>query len=95
MARRPRMAKALAVKTRNTSSVTAKIAGMESTAKMMSVTSTSTRTASSGVASTAPFLRIRKRWPWKSSVMGTRRRKSFRTRDFSGSRWSLRWRIIR
>ena len=54
MARRPSSANALAVKTRNGSSVTAKIAGMESTAKTTSVTSTRTRTASSGVASRTP-----------------------------------------
>ena len=50
MARRPRIASALLAKTRNGSCVTAKIAGIESTAKMMSVTSTRTSTASSGVA---------------------------------------------
>ncbi len=58
------MAKALAVKTRNGSSVTAKMAGIESTANTTSVTSTSTSTASSGVASRAPPRRTRNRWPW-------------------------------
>ena len=50
MARRPSRADASAVKTRNGSSVTAKMAGIESTANTTSVASTSTRTASSGVA---------------------------------------------
>jgi hypothetical protein len=49
-ARTPRMAKAFDVNTRNGSSVTAKIAGMESTANTTSVVSPATSTASIGVA---------------------------------------------
>ena len=66
-------AKAFAVKTRNGSCVTAKMAGIESTAKMMSVVSTSTRTASSGVASHFPPCLTQNRCPWYSSVVGTAR----------------------
>jgi len=72
-ARRPKIAKAFDVKTRNGSSVTAKIAGIESTAKMMSVVSTSTRTARSGVANHRPASRTVSRWPWYSSAVGTTR----------------------
>ena len=48
------IANAFDVKTRNGSSVTPKIAGIESTAKMMSVVSTTTSTARSGVAIRTP-----------------------------------------
>jgi hypothetical protein len=44
------MAKMLEVKTRNGLRVTAKMAGIESTAKIRSVVSTSARTTKSGVA---------------------------------------------
>ena len=48
--------------------VTAKIAGIESTAKIRSVVSTITSTTSSGVAisrRTRPIgARTKKRWPW-------------------------------
>ena len=71
------------------------MAGMESTAKTMSVVSTSTNTASRGVAMTSPPLRTSNRWPWKLSVMGTTRRNAARTLDWSGLRCSSRWRIIR
>ena len=63
MARSPRIAKALDVNTRNGSWVTAKMAGIESTAKTMSVTSTRTRTASNGVASRRPLTRVQNRAP--------------------------------
>ena len=71
MARKPKMAKAFAVKTRNGSEVTAKMAGIESTAKMMSVNSISTRTISSGVAKRTPFWTTVSFWPWYSVVEGT------------------------
>ena len=57
MARKPKMAKALAVNTKKGSWVTAKIAGIESTAKIRSVNSTSSNTNSSGVASQTPLRR--------------------------------------
>ena len=50
IARRPRIAKTFDVSTMNGSVVIAKIAGIESTAKMRSETSTSTSTRNSGVA---------------------------------------------
>ena len=71
MARRPRIANALAVNTRNVSWVTAKMAGIESTANTMSVNSTSTSTSSSGVATSAPLRRVKNFWPSYSSVIGT------------------------
>ena len=55
--RRPRIAKMFEVKTMNGSRVTAKMAGIESTAKTTSVASTTTSTRSSGVASRWPFSR--------------------------------------
>ena len=56
MARRPRMAKAFDANTRNGSCDTARIAGTESTAKITSVTSTTTSAASSGVAARLPSM---------------------------------------
>ena len=50
IARRPRIAKTLDVSTMNGSVVIAKMAGIESTAKIRSVISTSTSTRNSGVA---------------------------------------------
>ena len=49
-ARSPRMAKILEVNTMNGSRVTAKIAGIESTANTRSVSSIATSTSNSGVA---------------------------------------------
>ena len=54
----------------------ARIAGMESTANTTSLVSTSTSTANSGVASSAPLRRVKSFWPSYSSVDGTRRRTS-------------------
>ncbi len=48
----------------NASSVTAKIAGIESTANTMSVVSMTTSTARSGVAIITPLWRTKKRVPW-------------------------------
>jgi hypothetical protein len=73
-ARNPRMANAFEVKTRNGSSVTAKIAGIESTANTTSVLSMATRTASIGVATHLPPWRTKNRWPWYASTIGIRRR---------------------
>ena len=53
--RSPSTAKMFDVKTRNGSRVMPKIAGIESMAKIRSVTSTSTSTSSSGVAKRRPF----------------------------------------
>ena len=50
IARRPRIAKTFEVSTMNGSVVIAKIAGIESTAKIRSVISTRTSTRNSGVA---------------------------------------------
>jgi hypothetical protein len=58
------MAKALLVNTRKGSCVTAKIAGIESTAKMMSVVSTRSSTVNSGVATHVPDLFTHSFWPW-------------------------------
>ena len=58
-----RLAKTLLENTRNGSVVMAKIAGMESTAKTMSVASTTTSTMRSGVAYHRPDSRMRKRVP--------------------------------
>ena len=74
--------------------VTAKIAGIESTAKIRSVTSTSTRTVNSGVASRTPLRRTKNFAPSYESVLGISRRVSARIRLFAGSPWSLRCRNI-
>ncbi len=52
------MAKTFEVKTMNALRVTAKIAGMESTAKIRSVVSTSSSTSASGVSASRPFQRV-------------------------------------
>ena len=57
---------------------------------MMSVTSTTTRAASSGVAMRTPLRRVKNFCPSYSSVVGTKRRKSFRVFDFDMSMCSLR-----
>ena len=64
------MAKALLVKTRNGSWVTAKIAGIESTAKTRSLTSTMISTVSSGVAAHRPFSLIQNLAPCQVGVLG-------------------------
>jgi len=80
------------VNTMNGSRVTAKMAGIESTAKMTSVTSTRISAMSSGVATRRPFSIVRKREPSNRDVDGITRRASRRTRPSSGRcRW-LRWR---
>ena len=55
MARKPRMANTLLVSTMNGSLVMAKMAGMESTAKITSVSPTRQITISNGVAIFLPF----------------------------------------
>jgi hypothetical protein len=62
-ARRPRIANAFDVNTKKVSEVTAKIAGIESTAKITSVVSTTTSTASNGVARRLPASRTVNRCP--------------------------------
>ena len=52
------------MKTRNGSCVTAKIAGIESTANTMSLTSMSTSTVSNGVARSRPSMRTQNFEPW-------------------------------
>ena len=71
------MAKAFDAKTRNGSRDTARMAGIESTAKTTSVVSTRIRTAKSGVASRAPVRRVNIFCPSYSVVEGTTRRTSF------------------
>ena len=74
------MANRFELRTMNGSVVIAKIAGMKSIANMMSVVSTTTRTANSGVAMRTPLWRTKKLWPWYSSVIGTARRTSRSTK---------------
>ena len=62
--RRPRIAKMLDVKTMKGSLVTAKIAGIESTAKIRSLISTQTSARKSGVARSWPFVRTKNAPPW-------------------------------
>ncbi|MNN38830.1 hypothetical protein D3C81_1528430 [compost metagenome] len=62
-ARRPMMAKMLEVNTMKGSVVTAKIAGMLSTANTRSLASISTSTRNIGVAQRRPFWRTKKRSP--------------------------------
>lgn len=59
--RRPRMAKTFEVYTINGSSVIARMAGIESTAKIRSVVSTANRTTKSGVAHRRPSLLTKNR----------------------------------
>ena len=68
--RRPRMANAFDVKTMNGSCVTAKIAGIESTANTTSAKSTSSSVTNSGVAARAPSTIVKKRSPSSRSVTG-------------------------
>ncbi len=70
------MAKAFDVNTRNGSRVTARMAGIESTAKTTSVSSTMTSATNSGVAYRRPSLRTKKRARSSSGVTGTKRRTS-------------------
>jgi len=63
MARIPSTANAFDVNTRNGSVVTAKIAGIESTAKATSTKATARSTTSIGVASSRPRSRTRSRPP--------------------------------
>ena len=58
------------VKTMKGSLVTAKMAGMESTAKTTSVTSTVISAMNSGVAKRRPSLTMVKRGPWFSVLTG-------------------------
>src|SRR5664279_2403229 len=64
------MAKTFEVKTMKASRVTAKIAGMESSANIRSVVSTSTSTSASGVSATRPLSRARNFWPSYSVLTG-------------------------
>ena len=79
------MAKTFEVKTMNGSRVTPKIAGIESTANTTSVTSTTTRTRSSGVASRRPSMRVKNLSPSYAPDNGTKRRNSRTTGFFSRS----------
>ena len=88
------MAKAFEAKTRYGSWDTARIAGTESTAKMMSVTSTTNSAASSGVAARRPLIRVKNFCPSSSSVTGMILRSRPRPRVDSFSASSARWRMI-
>ena len=68
--RRPRIANAFEVKTMNGSCVTAKIAGIESTANTTSAKSTSSSVTNSGVAARVPSTIVKKRSPSSLSVTG-------------------------
>ena len=70
IARSPRMANALEANTRYVSFDTARIAGTESTAKMMSVISTTNSAASKGVAARRPLTRVKNFCPSSSSLTG-------------------------
>jgi hypothetical protein len=61
------------------SRVSAKMAGTESSANTMSVASRQHSATSSGVATSRPPSRIRKRGPWKSAETGRSRRSSRRS----------------
>lgn len=61
--RSPKMAKALELNTMNCSWLTARIAGMESTANTTSVVSTMISTASSGVATRLALRIVKSFWP--------------------------------
>ena len=68
--RRPRMANTFEVNTRKGSVVTAKMAGMESTANSRSLVSTTTRARSIGVAARRPSIAVKKCWLRISPVTG-------------------------
>ena len=72
------------VNTMNGFWVTAKIAGMESTAKIRSVVSTINRTSMRGVSARRPSSRVKNRWPWKSFDTGNTLRANRRRMFFSG-----------
>jgi hypothetical protein len=73
---------------------TARIAGTESTAKMMSVTSTTTSAASSGVAARLAFCLVKNLWPSNSVVTGMIRRSRERPCVASACSSALRCRKI-
>ncbi len=68
------MANAFEVNTMKGSRVTARIAGIESTANTTSVSSTITSPTNSGVACRRPSMRTKKRARSSESVTGTKRR---------------------
>ena len=70
MARRPKMAKMLEVRTMKGSVVTAKIAGMLSTAKMTSLNSIIINTSKSGVAMRLPFSMVKNFSPSNCWLVG-------------------------
>ena len=67
--RNPMMAKMLEKKTMNVSVVTENTAGMESTAKMMSLNSMTNSTKNSGVMKFLPSILVKKSWPCTSGVV--------------------------
>ena len=79
------MAKAFDENTMNCSWLIASTAGTLSTAKMTSVSSTSTSTANSGVARRRPLIRVNRCGPSSLSVLGTTRLMTFRNRLLPGS----------
>jgi len=84
IARRPRIAKMFDVKTMSGSLVSAKIAGTESTAKTMSLSSRKSSATSRGVAHRRPSRRTKKRCPCREGVTGTNRVNSLITGFLSG-----------
>ena len=85
IARSPRIANTFEVKTMKGSAVMAKIAGTESTAKMMSLSSRNSSATMSGVACHRPFNRTRKLCPWSSGAIGITRLNRRTTGFLSGS----------
>ncbi len=89
MERRPSTAMMLAVNTMKPSVVTAKMAGIESTAKSTSVNSITTSTSRRGVAMRTPFLMVKNFCPSYSELTGisrlTRRKPGFFSRSVSPS----------
>ena len=88
------MAKALDAKTMNSSRLTARMAGIESTAKTTSVVSIRMRTANSGVARRTPLRRVNIFWPSYSVVDGTSLRTILSAGFRSGWTSASPWRAI-
>ena len=78
------MAKAFELNTMKVWRLTARIAGIESTAKITSLVSITTSTANSGVATRLAFSLVNRDCPWYSAVEGTTRRTRPSTGLFSG-----------
>ena len=89
------MAKAFELNTMNCSRLTARMAGIESTANTTSLVSTTMSTANSGVASSLPACRTNRCWPLYSVVDGITLRTRLSTGLCSGWTSSSSWRSMR